>query len=325
VLVSNGGLFTVDENATLGDGGAGKITVSGPGSKWTVDDVEVGVYRNPTSYPDGRGDVIVEGGGAIEATSMQLGFLATGFPNRYLVDGTLLVTGQGSSVTLTGDLIVGNGGNGIATIANGGSVSASAVSIATNESDGTGTLIFGAAANQSAVAAGTLDAPTVTFGIGTGEIVFNHTGNLTFAPAVSGFGAISVLAGTTTFATDSAAFLGNVDVTGGKAVINADYSSAAVEVSGGGIVGGDGTVVSLDVLSGGTVAPGNSPGTMHVIEGVDVRCGLGVRGRGCRSTGGLDLCGLCRAQRRHGRGLGLAVADALHDPDVDDGHHGDRL
>ena len=62
-----------------------------------------------------------------------------------------------------------------------------------------GTLNIGAAAGNPAAAPGTLTAPSVAFGAGTGTINFNHTSaDYVFAPAISGNGTVNVLAGTTT-------------------------------------------------------------------------------------------------------------------------------
>ena len=61
-----------------------------------------------------------------------------------------------------------------------------------------GTLNIGASAGSPAAAPGTLTAPSVAFGAGTGTINFNHTSaDYVFAPAISGDGAVNVLAGTT--------------------------------------------------------------------------------------------------------------------------------
>ena len=63
-----------------------------------------------------------------------------------------------------------------------------------------GTLNIGAGPGASAAAPGTLDAPVVAFGVGTGTINFNHTSaDYVFAPAISGDGTVNVLAGVTTF------------------------------------------------------------------------------------------------------------------------------
>ena len=70
--------------------------------------------------------------------------------------------------------------------------------IATN-AGAIGTLNIGAGAGNPAVASGTLTAPNVAFGAGTGTLNFNHmSANYVFAPAISGNGTVNVLAGTTT-------------------------------------------------------------------------------------------------------------------------------
>ena len=93
---------------------------------------------------------------------------------------------------------IGNLGTGTLTIADGGVVTAPTVVIATNAGS-IGTLNIGAGAGSPAAAPGTLNAPSVAFGAGTGTINFNHTSaDYVFAPAISGNGTVNVLAGTTT-------------------------------------------------------------------------------------------------------------------------------
>ena len=257
--VTGGAFVTADYLYGADGAGGGEMLVSGAGSTFNAD------YGAYIGY-SGNFNAVVTDGGLLSAsfTSLQIGYGSGTTAVVEVSNGGQVWSGQG--------IIVGGQGDGTLTLSTGASATANYMTIAA-QAGSTGTLIFGAAASDPAVAAGTLSVPTVAFGSGTGEIVFNHTSDLTFAPAVGGIGAISVLSGTTTFATDSATFTGDVDVTGGKAVFNADYGGAAVEVSGGGIVGGNGTIVSLDVLSGGTVAPGNSPGTIHVIEGTTFAAG----------------------------------------------------
>ncbi|WP_072377072.1 autotransporter domain-containing protein [Hyphomicrobium sp. NDB2Meth4] len=268
--VANGGLFQVDGTTYLGGGDQATVTVTGRGSAWIANDIEIGVYGDDPDFPNARGDVVVSNGGSIEAANISLGtdILYPGNPGI----GTLSVTGAGSNVSLTGALTIADSGTGTVTLANGGTISTTGVSIA-NQAGSVGTLIFGAASGDAPAATGTLSTPTVTFGSGTGEIVFNHTSNLSFASELLGSGVLSVLAGTTTFTTDSASYSGAIDVSGGKVVFNADYSGGDVTVSGSGIVGGSGTIASLDVLSGGTVAPGNSPGTLSVGGNVSFAAG----------------------------------------------------
>ena len=70
--------------------------------------------------------------------------------------------------------------------------------IATNAGS-IGTLNIGAGAGNPAAAPGTLTAPSLAFGAGTGTLNFNHTSaDYVFAPAISGNGTVNVLAGTTT-------------------------------------------------------------------------------------------------------------------------------
>ena len=79
----------------------------------------------------------------------------------------------------------------------------------------TGTLNIGAGAGNPAAAPGTLTAPSVAFGAGTGTINFNHTSaDYVFAPAISGNGTVNVLAGTTIL-TGANSYSGATNVNGG--------------------------------------------------------------------------------------------------------------
>ena len=107
------------------------------------------------------------------------------------------MTGAGSTWSNSSGVNIGNRGAGTLTIADGGIVNGP-ISIATNAGS-TGTLNIGAGAGSPAVAPGTLTAPSVAFGAGTGTINFNHTStDYVFAPAISGAGTVNVLAGSTT-------------------------------------------------------------------------------------------------------------------------------
>ena len=93
----------------------------------------------------------------------------------------MTVTGAGSTWSNSSGVNVGNLGTGTLTIADGGIV-AGPVTIATN-AGAIGTLNIGAGAGDPAAAPGTLTAPSVAFGAGTGTLNFNHTStNYVFAP-----------------------------------------------------------------------------------------------------------------------------------------------
>lgn len=231
------------------DYGAATINVTDSGLLTVTDNLYLGSYG---SHTDDLAQMTVSGTGTI----VEIG--GTSYIG-YGAVASLVVTNNAQFTT--DELQVGPFTEGTMTISNGAVVTATTGT----EIGGSGTLIFGAAAGEAATASGTLSTPTVTFR--GGAIVFNHTNNLIFdAELVSdsaGFGDVQVVAGTTTFTTGTGAYSGTIEVTGGKAVFNADVGGD-VTVSGSGIVGGSGTIGSLDALSGGTVSPGNSPGTLNV-------------------------------------------------------------
>jgi outer membrane autotransporter protein len=265
------------------NGGAnmtGTMNLSGAGTLWAVTGSIEAAYNLGNGFinvTDGAqltatqslylGDCCVLGNSAVMTVS-GAGSLAQFGDDVFVGAGVLgtLTVSNGASFVTAGFLHIGNNSEGTVTISGGATVSASGVTIA-NGGAGTGTLIFGAAANETAVASGTLIAPTVTFGAGDGEIIFNHTSDITFSSILVGNGDISVLSGKTTLNTPGAGYSGDIDISGGTAVINT-FLLGNVTVSGSGTLGGSGFIGSLDVENGGTVAPGNSPGSMIVLGNV---------------------------------------------------------
>ena len=146
-------------------------TVDGPGSTWTSSvDLHVGYA--------GSGTLTIVNGGTVSNSAGRIG-VSSGSTGAATVDGA------GSTWTNSGALYVGNSGTGTLTIRNGGGVSAASVSVA-RLAGSTGSLNIGAAVGQAAAAPGTLNAASVNFGSGTGEIVFNHTAtNYVFAPVIT--------------------------------------------------------------------------------------------------------------------------------------------
>ncbi len=111
---------------------------------------------------------------------------------------------------------------------------------------------------------GTLTAQSVTFGAGTGTINFNHTSaDYVFAPAISGGGAVNVLAGTTILTADNS-YTGGTTVSGGTLAVG-DFAHPTAALSGGGpiSVGSGGTLggygsVTGPVTNSGVIAPGSA-------------------------------------------------------------------
>jgi T5SS/PEP-CTERM-associated repeat protein len=187
LTIQSGGTVNSVEGFIGGQAGStGTVTVDGTGSHWTNSgELHVGTF--------GIGSLTIRSGGTMSTGIGLIGDLA-GSTGTVTVDGA----GTGSSWTNSGSLLVGVSGAGTLTIQNGGGVNVGGSVLVALNPGSTGTLNIGAASGQAAAAPGTLNTSSVAFGAGTGLIVFNHTAsNYTFAPTISGAGAVRVEAGTT--------------------------------------------------------------------------------------------------------------------------------
>src|SRR6266478_2768350 len=115
--INNGAKLNVpgfNSRVVLGNNAAslGSITVNGAGSTWTnANQLWIG--------GSGSGTLIIQHGGRLRCTSSAGSGNAIGtFPGA---SGAVTITGPGSTWTCSNELIVGSGGNGTLTIANGGS------------------------------------------------------------------------------------------------------------------------------------------------------------------------------------------------------------
>jgi len=111
LTISNGGLVS---NAGVSQGligysstGIGTVTVTGPGSQWTLGQVYVGF--------SGAGDLTVSAGGVVDSGN---GWLARDTGSS----GTALITGTDSQWSILGDVLAGYNGTGELTVADGGEV-----------------------------------------------------------------------------------------------------------------------------------------------------------------------------------------------------------
>ncbi|WP_421917298.1 autotransporter outer membrane beta-barrel domain-containing protein [Mesorhizobium sp.] len=279
------GALTIENGGTVSNGATaigyaadsnGSVTVTGTGSfLYSTGNLQVGYL--------GRGTLTIANGGAVTDLTANIGF-ATG-------TGTVTVDGIHSSWSNTGDLYIGTGtgGSGTLAISNSAGVSVDGNLYLSYALGSTGTLNIGAAPGSAAVGAGTLDAASVQFGAGTGTINFNHdSANYVFAPAISGFGTINQIAGTTNLITDSSGFTGSTNITGGELAVYASLSGSLVTVSGGGILGGTGVVGGINAHSGGIIAPGDGIGTLNVAGNVAQASGSTYQVE-LDSTGSSDL------------------------------------
>lgn len=310
-VVGSGSTWASSNILRVGENGAGTLNVLDGAIASTTRTIIAGAKTsNGTINISGTGSRLTNsenlyvGSGWNGAASAQLNILDGAVVTNVLggigdnpnVVGTVTVSGAGSTWTNSADLNVGDDGTGTLTISNSGSVSATAVNAATNAGS-TSTLNIGAATGQAAVTAGTLTTPTVTFGAGTGTLLFNHTNSVAdpylFAPDIIGAGTVKAEGGVTTltgdlsgftgtaFATDNATlnfgvaatYAGDLEVDHGGTLVANNTVSGTVTVNDGGTLKGSGTVGDTAVASGGIVAPGNSIGTINISGNVSFAAG----------------------------------------------------
>jgi outer membrane autotransporter protein len=257
LTIENGGAVNSGGGGSIGlsTGSTGTVTVTGPGSTWNNNSLFAGL--NIGAF--GTGTLTIANGGTVINDTPNTANIGEGTGSL----GTVTVTGAGSTWTNSSGVNIGRLGTGTLTIADGGAVSAGPVVIATNGGS-IGTLNIGAGAGNPAVAPGTLTAPSIAFGAGTGTINFNHTSaDYVFAPAINGGGNVNVLAGTTILTADNS-YTGGTTVSGGTlAVGDFAHPSAAlsgggpITVASGGTLGGYGSVTG-PVTNSGVIAPGSA-------------------------------------------------------------------
>jgi outer membrane autotransporter protein len=268
------GTLTIQDGGTVSSGGGGSIglsagstgavTVTGPGSIWNNNSPgggNPGGGLNIGSFGTGT-LTIANGGRVIDITPF-----VTNIGNGAGSHGTVTVTGAGSLWSDIAGFRIGNSGTGTLAVVDGGIVSAPIVTIAANAGS-TGTLNIGAGAGSAAVAPGTVSAPSIAFGAGTGTLNFNHTSvDYVFAPAISGEGTVNVLSGVTTL-TAANLYSGATNVEAGAlraGALNTFSPNSAVMVSGGGTLDLNGFNQTLSSLTNAglvNMGTGAAPGTV---------------------------------------------------------------
>ncbi|WP_210203160.1 autotransporter-associated beta strand repeat-containing protein [Bradyrhizobium sp. AC87j1] len=252
LTIQDGGSVKVSGDLTIG---SGPNSIAGTGDAVTVDGAGSRLSVNGTTYVGGA--LTIENGGIVDSRQMQIGFGDTG-------SATVTVTGTGSSLNAVPSISIFGFSNNSLTVADGASAgilgdSSSFIIGSSADPSLAGALNIGAAANITAVAPGTLK-NNVVFGSSSGSLNFNHTSSdYTFAPTISGPGAINFLAGTTILTGNSSSFTGRANVSNSTLVMAKTGSlGGTLAVDAGGRLEGSGAVGATTINSGGTIAPSDA-------------------------------------------------------------------
>jgi autotransporter-associated beta strand protein len=136
-------------------------------------------------------------------------------------------------------------------VANGGvaaSTEPQGITVA-SQSGSIGTLNIGGFGTNDA--AGTINAPKITFGAGTGTLNFNQTNATTISAVISGNGSVNQLGSGTTTLSGNNNYSGATTVGGGTLLVDGEISLSDVSVLNGAAIGGDGTLGgSLSLAAG---------------------------------------------------------------------------
>ena len=216
LTIRTGGTL-IDSFAAIGNlpGSTGAVTVTDPGSNWSVAGSIVAGGQGMGTLTIQNGGTVNSGGGSVGLSVGSTGTVTVTGPGSAWINGpsnglnigsfgtgTLAITNGGRVIDITPLVTnIGNGGgsHGIVRVAGAGSLwsdiagfnignfgtgtltiaeggNVIAPSVTIATSAGSiGTLNIGAGAGAPAAAPGTLTAPSVAFGAGTGTINFNHT------------------------------------------------------------------------------------------------------------------------------------------------------
>ncbi|WP_417773925.1 autotransporter domain-containing protein [Stappia sp.] len=269
----------------LDAGSKGAVVVDGAGAHLDLAGGSMNVGES------GEGSLTVSNGGKVSGKLLDIASAAGSV-------GTVVVTGDGSQWVAATSSSLGNLGKGSMTLAAGGvaSIASGTGTLTIADQVGSeGALNIGAASGETAVAAGTLNAAAVTFGAGTGKIVFNHTDTAyAFASDISGAGSVDVLAGTTRLGGTNT-YTGATTVSGGTLAVDGSVSGA-ISVLSGGTLDGIGSVNQVTLVSGATVAASTANGTLNVTGNLDFVSGstfaVGISPDG--KSGVLDVSGVAK-------------------------------
>lgn len=276
----SGGTLTFTNSVEAGMGSGSSMTGSG-----TLAKNGSGTFR---LYPGTHSGNISLNQGEIR----QYAGTMTGSGTLTMAGGTKYSSDGGTTRTMTKALVI-NGNVGLAVYNTGGLVITNTVSlgsgtrIVTNNNQvtisgvissggltkaGAGTMILSGAntyALGTLVSAGTLEGTTTSLQgniTNNSAVVFNQSGNGTYAGVLSGTGTLTKQGTGTVTLSGTSPQSGGTTVSAGTLLVSGSLASSAVSVSSGATLAGAGTVGALTMASGSTVSPGNSSGTAGTLN-----------------------------------------------------------
>ena len=244
-----------------GIGASTTVTVTGPGSSWTVGRT---LFVGGFSF-GGTGALTISAGGTVNSSG-PLWIGSDPDPSLGFARASVSVTGAGSVLNANGGLLVGYPGcgcgdyTGALTAADGGTVNAGAGL----QIGHLGTLAIGAGG-----LAGTIVTPAI---VNDGAIVADFVDTATLAANISGTGTLTKQGSGRLILTGNSSYTGATSVLSGLLTVNGSLTGSAIMLAGGAL-GGSGTVGSVIVGHAGTVAPGNSIGTLTVAGNISFNPG----------------------------------------------------
>ncbi|OOL13584.1 hypothetical protein BRY73_24710 [Ochrobactrum sp. P6BS-III] len=268
VNVSDGGfLHTV--GALVGEYNGASGTVNIMNATW-VNDSTIEIGRN------GAGVLNILDGAVINTTGPVVAGTLNQGTGKISVSGTN-ESGSPSTITSASDAYIGYMGAGVLNLADEAVFSVPSAFLAV-ETGSSGVLTIGASFNEAARAPGTLSTPSLEFGPGAGQLVFNHTDNTgayEFGAVITGgngsvSSAVDVVAGETVMTGVGSDYFGTTTVSGGTLAAgaanvfsaNSDY---AVDTAGTiDLRGNSQTVASL--ANGGLINMGTDTAAGAVLN-----------------------------------------------------------
>ena len=245
VVLSNGATMTAGSIYVGGYSSGNSLLVTGTGSSLTNSGILAVGTGGSVGSEANNNSVVVSNGATLNSYSAAI---STGSSNSF--SNSVIVTGTGSIWNNSNALTLGDTGSGTLTVGNGGKVISGSVVIASAPGS-IGTLNIGSLGGSDT--AGTIAAPTISFGGGQGTLNFNQRDTTTFISSITGAGTVQQLGSGTTILSGSNSYTGTTKVNSGVLLVDNTTGwgvGSGLTVNSNGIVGGSGSIAGAALING---------------------------------------------------------------------------